>query len=173
MNASMRRVGEFDLYLITTGTLGDNYLARNQIQEAFLISETNYNSLIPWLTAIVTEDRINKPSRLWVFSSVAGDRGRPSNYHYGAAKAALTTLCEGILHRCHGKPFSTRIIKAGYIATPKTLAKAPKLLCTSSSRIAKILLKKPNRRGIEYLPFWWSIIMNLIKYLPDPLISRL
>ena len=60
----------------------------NQI-EALKIAKVNYYSLIPWLNAIVTKDRINKIGSIWILSSVAGDRGRPSNYHYGAAKAAL------------------------------------------------------------------------------------
>ena len=98
------QVGELDLYLITAGSLGDAELARNDAAEALRITTANYAGLIPWLTAIATPERLAQPGRLWVFSSVAADRGRPSNYHYGAAKAALTAFCEGLLLRCHSKP---------------------------------------------------------------------
>ena len=111
---------DFDLYLITAGSLGDGERARQDAGEALAITAANYSGLLPWLTAITTPERLAKPGRLWVFSSVAGDRGRPSNYVYGAAKAALTIFCEGLLLRCHGQPFAVRVIKAGFIATPMT-----------------------------------------------------
>jgi decaprenylphospho-beta-D-erythro-pentofuranosid-2-ulose 2-reductase len=166
-------VGEFDLYLITAGSLGDAELARKDAEEALRILAANVGGLLPWITAIATPERLARPSRLWVFSSVAADRGRPSNYHYGAAKAALTALCEGLLLRCHGKPFAVRIIKAGFMATPMTVGKAPPALCASPESVARDLLRRPNKRGIEYLPWWWSPLMRLIRLLPSPIASRL
>ncbi|WP_255487820.1 SDR family NAD(P)-dependent oxidoreductase [Synechococcus sp. TAK9802] len=167
------QVGDFDLYLITAGTLGDAELARSDAGEGMRILAANVGGLIPWITAIATPERLAKPGRLWVFSSVAADRGRPSNYHYGAAKAALTALCEGVLLRCHGKPFAVRIIKAGFMATPMTVGKAPPALCASPESVARDLLRRPNRRGIEYLPWWWSLLMRLIRVLPAPIASKL
>lgn len=172
---SVRRpeVEEFDLYLITAGALGDAELARSDAAEALRITAANYSGLIPWITAIATPERLARPGRLWVFSSVAADRGRPSNYHYGAAKAALTALCEGVLLRCHDKPFAVRIIKAGFMATPMTVGNAPPALCASPESVARDLLRRPNRRGIEYLPWWWSPLMRLIRLLPAPIASKL
>jgi decaprenylphospho-beta-D-erythro-pentofuranosid-2-ulose 2-reductase len=166
-------VGEFDLYLITAGSLGDAERARHDAGEALRILAANVGGLIPWITAITTPERLARPGRLWVFSSVAADRGRPSNYHYGAVKAALTALCEGLLLRCHGKPFAVRIIKAGFMATPMTVGKAPPALCASPESVAGHLLRRPNRRGIEYLPWWWSPLMRLIRLLPAPIASKL
>jgi NAD(P)-dependent dehydrogenase (short-subunit alcohol dehydrogenase family) len=166
-------VGEFDLYLITAGSLGDAELARSDAAEALRITAANYTGLLPWLTAIATPERIAKPGRLWVFSSVAADRGRPSNYHYGAAKAALTAFCEGLLLRCQGKPFAVRIIKAGFMATPMTVGKAPPALCASPESVALDLLRRPNRRGIEYLPWWWSPLMRLIRLLPSRVTAKM
>ena len=172
---SVRRseVGDFDLYLITAGALGDAELARSDAAEAMRILAGNVGGLIPWITAIATPERLARPGRLWVFSSVAADRGRPSNYHYGAAKAALTALCEGVLLRCHGKPFAVRIIKAGFMATPMTVGKAPPALCASPESVARDLLRRPNKRGIEYLPWWWAALMQLIRVLPAPIASKL
>lgn len=166
-------VGAFDLYVIAAGSLGDAELARSDAAEALRIHAANYSGLLPWLTAIATPERLARPGRLWVFSSVAADRGRPSNYHYGAAKAALTTFCEGLLLRCHGKPFAVRIIKAGFMATPMTVGKAPPRLCVSPESVARDLLRHPDRRGIEYLPWWWSPLMRLVRLLPAPLASKL
>ena len=168
------QLGEsFDLYLITAGCLGDAERARHEAEEALAITAANFSGLIPWLTAIVTPERIQKPGCLWVFSSVAADRGRPSNYHYGAAKAGLTRFCEGLLLRCHGTPFAVRILKAGFMATPMTKDKAPALLCAKPEQIARDLLRHPHRRGIEYIPWWWAPLMLLIRLLPPALAAKL
>jgi decaprenylphospho-beta-D-erythro-pentofuranosid-2-ulose 2-reductase len=163
----------FDLYLITAGSLGDALRARFDAGEALAVTTANYSGLLPWLTAIVSAERIERPGRLWVFSSVAADRGRPSNYHYGAAKAALTTFCEGLLLRCQGKPFTIRILKAGFMATPMTIGKAPPALCASPDSVARDLLRRPDRRGIEYIPWWWCLIMFLVRLLPPALAAKL
>ena len=172
-NSNLPQVDFFDLYLITAGALGNAHLARSDIHEALKITSVNFAGIIPWITSITSESRLSKPGRLWLFSSVAADRGRPSNYHYGAAKAGITTFCEGLLLRCVNKPFSIRIIKAGFIATPMSEGKAPKFLCVKPSSLARDLLQRPNHRGIEYLPSWWRIIMFLVKLLPNFVASKL
>ncbi|MFN5117992.1 MAG: SDR family NAD(P)-dependent oxidoreductase [Cyanobacteriota bacterium] len=163
----------FDLYLITAGSLGDAERARSDAEEALAITAANYSGLLPWLTAIASQERIEQPGRLWVFTSVAADRGRPSNYHYGAAKAALTTFCEGLMLRCHGKPFAVRILKAGFMATPMTVGKAPPALCASTESVARDLLRRPDRRGIEYIPWWWKGFMRMVRWLPASIATKL
>ncbi len=163
----------FDLYLVAAGSLGDPERARIDNAEALAITAANYTGLLPWLTAIASPERIRQPGRLWVFASVAGDRGRPSNPLYGAAKAALATFCEGLLLRCHGGPFAVRILKAGYITSPMTAGKAPRALCASAESVARDLLRHPDRRGIEYIPWFWSPIMAVVRLLPPGIASRL
>lgn len=163
----------FDLYLVAAGSIGDAERARIDPTEAQAITQANFTGLIPWLTAIVSSERIEQPGGLWVFSSVAADRGRPSNYHYGAAKAGLLRFCEGLLLRCHGTPFAVRILKAGFIASPMTEGKAPALLCANPEQIARDLLRNPHRRGIETIPWWWSPLMALVRRLPVSLAARL
>jgi decaprenylphospho-beta-D-erythro-pentofuranosid-2-ulose 2-reductase len=173
LTARLPLIGEFDLYLIAAGSLGDAERAREDPAEALRITAANYSGLLPWLTAIATPERLARPGRLWVFSSVAADRGRPSNYHYGAAKAALTAFCEGLMLRCQGKPFAVRVLKAGFMATPMTVGKAPPALCAAPALVARDLLRRPDRRGIHYIPWWWSPLMLLIRLLPAPLAAKL
>ena len=163
----------FDLYIIAAGYLGNSNLANDDLNEALNIAKVNYYSLIPWINSITSEHRISKPGAMWILSSVAGDRGRPSNYQYGAAKAALTIFCEGLLNKLHKKPFKIRIIKAGFIYTSMTIGKAPKILCASKKYVAKILINKPHKEGIEYLPFWWFFVMKIVSILPKSIISNL
>jgi len=166
-------VGFYDLYIIAAGYIGDSILANNDIKEALDIARVNYFSLIPWINSIASENRISKPGAMWILTSVAGDRGRPSNYHYGAAKAALTIFCEGLLNRLHKKPFKIRIIKAGFVYTSMSINKAPKILYVSKKYFAKTLINKPYKEGIEYLPFWWVLVMKIISILPKFIISKL
>lgn len=163
----------FDLYLVAAGSLGDAERARHDAAEAQAITQANFTGLIPWLTAIVSAERIEQTGALWVFSSVAADRGRPSNYHYGAAKAGLLRFCEGLLLRCHGTPFAVRILKAGFIASPMTDGQAPPLLCAKPEQIARDLLRKPFRRGIETIPWWWSPLMSMVRRLPARIAAKL
>ena len=166
------KIDFYDLYLITAGALGNPDLARVSISEALKINYINYLGLLPWITEITKKNRLETFGSLWVFTSVASDRGRPSNYHYGSAKAALSIFCEGLLLRCEKKPFSVRIIKSGFISTKMALG-APPFLCVSTNKVADYLMRNPNKRGIEYLPWWWSIIMFFIRHLPRKYASKL
>lgn len=167
------QVSNCDLYIITAGILGDNELAKKDFYEAKKIIDVNFTSIIAWINVITTYERLNKRSALWIFTSVAADRGRPSNYFYGAAKSGLQIFSEGLISRCFKKKFSVRVIKAGYMDTPMTIGKAPKIFCISTSKVAKILLRRPFKRGIEYLPWFWNPIMFLIRLLPNKIVSKL
>ena len=90
-------VPDFDLYIITAGYLGDNELAKRDFYDAKRIIDINFTSIISWINAITTNERLNKKMGLWIFTSVAADRGRPSNYFYGAAKSGLQIFSEGWL----------------------------------------------------------------------------
>ncbi len=166
-------VGFYDLYIIAAGYLGDSILANNDIHEAIKIAQVNYIGLIRWISAITSSERVNHKGVMWILTSVAGDRGRPSNYHYGAAKAALSIFCEGLLNRFYNKPFKIRIIKAGFISTKMSYLKAPKLLSVNIKYVAKTLTRRPYKEGIEYLPFWWFFVMRLIKILPRSIVRKL
>ena len=162
----------YDFYLISAGTLGNEKLARKDVSEALKINYVNYLGILPWLTQITKNNRMDYEGSLWVFTSVASERGRPSNYHYGSAKAALNTYCEGLLLSCQKKPFSIRIIKAGFMKTPMAL-KAPSFISISTKIVADYLMRKPEKRGIEYLPWWWSIIMFIVRNLPEKYAAKL
>ena len=166
------KIKYYDLYLIAAGYIGKSDPRKFNSKESIKINFINFSGLIPWLTEITKEERINKKGSLWILSSVASDRGRPSNYPYGSSKAALSIFCEGLLLNCLKKPFSVRIIKAGYISTPMAKG-APKFLCTSPDKVANILMNNPQKRGIEYLPWWWKFIMFIVQRLPSHFAAKL
>ena len=171
-NCFIPEIDFYHLYLISAGTLGDEKLARKDVLEALKINYVNYLGILPWLTQITKNNRLEYKGSLWVFTSVASERGRPSNYHYGSAKAALNTYCEGLLLRCQKKPFSIRIIKAGFMKTPMALD-TPSFMSVSTNKVADYLMRRPQKRGIEYLPWWWSIIMFIVRNLPTKYAAKL
>ena len=73
-------IDNYDLYIIAAGYLGNSFEASHNEKEALKIARINYYSLLPWLNAITSEERISRPGSLWVLSSVAGDLGKPSNF---------------------------------------------------------------------------------------------
>lgn len=115
-------------------------------------------------------------------ASVAGDRGRMSNYVYGAAKAAFATHLNGMRHRlAHGAgPIAVVTIKPGMVDTPMTkgLVKAGSPLVASPERVAKDIVRSmeyASRRGrgrVVYTPFFWRLIMLIIRMVPEPVFLK-
>ncbi len=166
-------IGEYDLYLITAGYLGDNNLAIYDKKESSKILRINFISLIPIIQNIIYNLDFTKETSLWVFSSVAADLGKPSNFIYGAAKSALNTYCEGLSHKFIKSKFKVRVIKAGYIDTKMSRGKTPSFLTIKPNLIAKHLLKSLKKSGVEYFPKWWKLIMIFVKLLPARIVSKL
>ena len=163
---------DYDLYIITAGFLGSSFKNQN-LSEELNILKINFISIISWIKSIVTKERVKKQGCLWIFSSEAGDRGRPSNYQYGAAKAGLTIYCEGLANIYQKSPFSIRIIKAGLIKTSMVKSNFPNFLFTDKGKIVSKLRKDPYKNGVEYMPYWWKFIMLIIKLLPSFLMEKL
>lgn len=157
---------DYDLYILVAGYL-PNRQKKLSLKEIIKTMEINLIGLIPWLNFITSEKRISKPGRLWVFSSVAGDIGRPSNYQYGAAKAALTVYCEGLIAKCSDSRFFIRLIKGGIFKTRMSNGLYPNFLTISPKQVSKLLLKNIDKKGVEYIPGWWFYIMKIIRIMPS------
>lgn len=109
-------------------------------------------------------------------SSVAGDRGRQSNYVYGAAKAGLTAYLSGLRNRCHPLGVHVLTVKPGFVATPMTagLLDPRSPLVASPERVAHAILHAiRRRRNVAYVPWFWWGIMAIITSIPEWLFKRL
>ena len=166
-------INDCDLYLLATGYLGSYKKDIFDKNEAINIYKANYTGVILIILKIISSFKNNCQGRIWVLSSVASDKGRPSNYQYGAAKAALNIFCEGLFYLNMNKKLSIRVIKAGFVGTTKTLKIAPSFLCISPQKFARKLLENIDKQGIEYLPRWWFMIMKIVRILPDWLVAKL
>jgi decaprenylphospho-beta-D-erythro-pentofuranosid-2-ulose 2-reductase len=109
-----------------------------------------------------------------VISSVAGDRGRQSNYVYGTAKAAVTAFTSGLRQRLYPKGVRVVTIKPGFVSTPMTAAfKKGALWATPASVAADIVRAMDRGTAVIYTPWFWRPIMWLIRSVPETVFRRL
>ncbi len=109
-----------------------------------------------------------------MISSVAGDRGRQSNYVYGSAKAAITEFTSGLRQRLHSKNVRVVTIKPGFVDTPMTAAFKKGLLWSTPAAVGKSIARAMIRgTPVVYAPWFWRPIMAVIKAIPEFVFQRL
>ncbi|SAL49022.1 short chain dehydrogenase [Caballeronia terrestris] len=174
LDACKAELGAIDIVLVAPGTLPDQ--AACQSDPALAVREFNTNavSVIALLTPIANVLEAQKSGALAVLSSVAGDRGRPSNYLYGSAKAALSAFCEGLNARLFKSGVHVMTIKPGFVATPMTAGlPLPDPLVATPEKVAKDIVHGiEKRRDVLYTPWFWSIIMLIIRSVPKFMFKR-
>jgi len=174
LDASRAALGTIDIVLIAHGTLSDQALCEREVDAALLEFSTNALSTIALLTRLASVFEAQRSGTLAVISSVAGERGRPSNYVYGAAKAAVTTFCEGLRARLFKAGVRVLTIKPGFVDTPMTAGLAlPGPLVASPERVgADIVRAIAQGKDTLYTPWFWSAIMLVIRALPRFVFKR-
>jgi decaprenylphospho-beta-D-erythro-pentofuranosid-2-ulose 2-reductase len=162
-----QRLGKIDLALIAHGVLGDQQAAEADFETAAAILHTNFISTVSLLTWLGNYFQAQRGGTLAVISSVAGDRGRKSNYVYGASKGALNIFLDGLRNRIDRDGVQVLTIKPGFVATPMTAHVPKNALFASPEQVAKGILKAVDqRRDVVYVPWFWSLIMLLVCAIP-------
>lgn len=172
---AQRLGGTVDVVLLAYGQLGDHEAAMRDPAEAQRLIAVNMSSACAWLTAAATHLEKQGSGTLIAISSVAGDRGRRSNYVYGAAKAGLATFLEGLAHRFAATPIRVLAVKPGFIDTPMTdgMKKGGPLWATPE-RVAADIDRAAGKGAVQvYTPWFWSPIMGVIRNLPRPIFNRM
>jgi len=162
------QLGTIDLALLAHGVLGDQAAAERDYPVAEQVLVTNFLSAVSLLTWLANYCESQGRGSLAVISSVAGDRGRKSNYVYGASKAGLDAFLSGLRNRCDRSGVQVLTIKPGFVATPMT-ARIPKnrLFATPEQVAAGILNAVRTRKDVVYVPWFWRPIMAIIKAIPE------
>jgi decaprenylphospho-beta-D-erythro-pentofuranosid-2-ulose 2-reductase len=107
-------------------------------------------------------------------SSVAGDRGRQSNYYYGSAKAGLTAYLSGLRNRLSGQGVQVLTVKPGFVDTAMTYGLEGMFLVASPEDVGRQIVRAvEKRRNTVYLPWFWRYIMLIIRHIPEFLFKRL
>lgn len=169
--------GSIDLILIAHGDLGDQLLSEHDYREAERLLRINLLSVIALLVPLA--DLLEQQGRghIAVMSSVAGDRGRPRNYTYGAAKGALTLYLQGLRSRLYPAGVAVTTLKLGPVDTPMTVGHPKHPLFTTPERLAPAIVRaidRHARRGGEcYLPWYWRPILAVVRSTPERVFQRL
>lgn len=163
-----------DVALVAYGSLGDQALSEQDFSHAERELQTNFLSAASLLGHLGNRLEAQRTGTLAVISSVAGDRGRASNYVYGAAKAGLTAYASGLRNRLQRSGVAVVTIKPGFVDTPMT-AHVPKgPLFVSPEVVAKGIVRAVDRRrDVVYLPWFWRPIMWVIRTIPERVFKRL
>ncbi|MOA09696.1 putative oxidoreductase [compost metagenome] len=170
--ATLQRV---DISLIAHGTLPDQSACQRELNTALREFSNNGLSVIALLTLLGNRLELQRHGSLAVISSVAGDRGRPSNYLYGTAKAAVTTFCEGLRSRLFKAGVHVLTIKPGLVDTPMTQGlPLPKVLVATPERVARDILSAIyKKKDSIYTPAIWAGVMLIICNLPRVIFKRI
>ncbi len=163
-----------DLVLIAHGTLPDQARCEQDVEAALEALNVNGLSPISLLTELAPRMREQAHGTVAVITSVAGDRGRPSNYVYGTAKAMVSAFLQGLRGKLHGAGVHVIDIRPGLVDSPMTahLPKGP-LFATPDRVASGIVNAVARKRHTVYVPGWWRIIMEIVQWLPDSIFKRL
>ncbi|MHA3736456.1 SDR family oxidoreductase [Pseudomonas sp. Eth.TT006] len=175
LEQSLATLQTLDICLIAYGTLPNQHECEQSVDAAMNAFANNASSLIALLTLLANQMGAQHGGTLAVMSSVAGDRGRASNYLYGAAKAAVSTFCEGLHARLFKSGVHVITIKPGFVDTPMTQGlQIPALLVAQPDRVARRMVAGIERKAtLLYVPGYWAWIMWMIRAIPRPLFKRL
>lgn len=175
IGTAFQALGRVDVVLIAHGDLPDQALCERSEEATLAALQTNAVSVVLLLTHIANRLQAQGSGVIAVLGSVAGDRGRKSNYIYGSCKALVATFLEGLAGRL--RPFGIRVItiKPGFVDTPMTAQFKKGLLWAQPETIAAIIHDRAASApsGSYYAPrFWWAI-MFVIRSLPARILFRL
>jgi short-subunit dehydrogenase len=175
LDAAVRELGALDVVLIAHGTLSDQLQCQDSVEALRREFDVNAVSAMALLTLLANRLEAQKHGTLAVISSVAGDRGRQSNYVYGSAKAAVTAFLGGLRQRLAKANVDVLTVKPGFVDTPMTAAFPDKgALWVQPERVAASIVKAIDaRRNVVYLPWFWRWIMLVIRHVPEPLFKKL
>ncbi len=175
IDAADHQLGGIDGVLIAHGTLPDQKACQADTSLTRQEIEANALSVINLLTLLANRFEQQQRGVIAVISSVAGDRGRQSNYIYGAAKGMVTLFLQGLRNRLAKANVNIVTIKPGFVDTPMTAAfdkGGP--LWTAPEHIAKGIIKAMEHGKDEvYLPWFWWGIMLIIKHIPERIFKRM
>lgn len=163
-----------DIAVICHGSLPDQQESEKKFEVAQQEINTNGLSVISMLTELGEYFVKQNHGTIAVITSVAGDRGRQSNYVYGAAKAMVSTYLQGLRGRL--LPFNIDVvdIRPGFVDSPMTAKFKKGPLWSSPKQIASIIVKSVERkRHTVYAPFYWRFIMFAVLLVPEFLFKRI
>jgi decaprenylphospho-beta-D-erythro-pentofuranosid-2-ulose 2-reductase len=163
-----------DIALLAYGSLPDQAAMQSSACDSAAALTLNFTSPAVLLGELAPLFEAQRCGTIATITSVAGDRGRKSNYVYGAAKGGLQRFLEGLRHRLHAAGVAVLDIRPGFVATKMTahLPQSGPLWAPPDKVAADIVKAIERRRAVLYTPWFWAIILAIVRAVPRPLFHR-
>lgn len=173
--AAWEDLGTVHVALVAFGSLPDQERAATDTEYLKAQFRTNAESALVCLAGLARRFLPQHSGVIAVIGSVAGDRGRPGNYLYGSAKAAIDAFASGLRARLYRDGVHVLTIKPGFVATPMTahLRLPGRLTAQPEAVAARITRAIDGRWDVVYVPGFWWLIMTVIRSVPESLFKRL
>lgn len=173
VEAAIAALGGLDVAVIAHGWLPDQIETERSLEVAMRAIAINFTSAVSFLIPIANHFEQQRSGRIAVLTSVAGERGRPRNYTYGAAKSATTTYLEGVRSRLYDAGVSVHDLRLGPVDTPMTVDHPKNALFGRADAVGRGIVAAIERgRRVTYLPAIWRPIMAIVRWLPEPIFQR-
>jgi short-subunit dehydrogenase len=174
LDAADAALGGLDTALVAHGTLSDQAACQQSVELMLAEMHTNATSQMALCTLLANRFEAQKHGTIAVISSVAGDRGRQSNYVYGSAKAAVTAFTSGLRQRLQKSGVAVVTIKPGFVDTPMTASFKKGPLWASPAAVGRSIARAMIAgRPVAYTPWFWWGIMQIIRNIPERIFQRL
>lgn len=175
LKSCINALGGADVILIAHGTLPQQQQCEKSVGETLTQININALSHISLLTHAANFFELQGQGVIAVITSVAGDRGKKSNYVYGASKAMVSTFLQGLRNRLSAFGVFVIDIKPGFVDTPMTSGFDKNgLLWAQPESVAKGIVNSVQKQKEHvYLPFYWKFIMLIIKNIPEAIFKKL
>jgi short-subunit dehydrogenase len=160
--------------VVCMGYLGDQAKGQGDWDEARLILETNFTGCVFALNILANHFERRRAGFICAISSVAGDRGRQSNYLYGAAKAGLSAYLQGLRNRLYPAHVKVLTVKPGFVDTRMTYGRRGLFLVAAPESLGKGIYRAIVKgQDVVYLPWFWRPIMLIVRSIPEAIFKRL
>lgn len=167
-------LGAIDVALVAHGTLPEQEECEASSEAVKACMDDNFTSVTVIARSVAQQLASQGQGTLAVVSSVAGDRGRKSNYTYGAAKAGIDAFLQGLQGRFSGTDVNIVNIKPGMVVSPMTADMQHGAIWATPEGIAPAIHKAITKgRLVTYVPGFWRLIMLVIRYLPTAILAKL
>ncbi|MDO8423424.1 MAG: SDR family NAD(P)-dependent oxidoreductase [Parvibaculum sp.] len=172
---ALSSLGGIDVALIAHGTLPAQQTSTWNARNTLEFLQENVSSQVALMSELRLIMMAQGRGTLVILSSVAGDRGRPSNYIYGSAKSLLSTLGEGMALELAPLGIKVLVVKPGFVDTKMTAAFKKGALWASASDVGTLIFSaiRSGKSGVLYAPRFWQLIMLIIKFAPSFLVRRM
>ena len=162
---------DFDSVYVLAGDMGNE--DHNDTANIEHVIKVSFSAPAQVITAIAEKMEKEKRGNIVIVSSVAGDRGRQSNYLYGGSKAGLTTFAAGLRNRLCKSNVHVMTVKPGFIDTPMTYGMQSPLIASRDYVASQIIKALSKKRNSIYTPFFWRYIMLIIIHIPERIFKTL